>query len=219
LPSQSPAISPIKTLGTASTPRGDDRQAQLLRIACRFFARYGYKGTSLRDIAQEAKITKAALYYHFPNKNTLYERIVLEGLRVLVEEVAEATSRAPTALEKVRTFMLTTARIYVRDPDLWTAGSNAFWVDEDSVPRKSAIELRDRYEKLLRACIAQGVESGEFKPVDPAIAGRVVLSMVNGLSRWFRPGGKLTIDQVVEQYIELLLGGLAQAPASRQRKG
>jgi AcrR family transcriptional regulator len=205
-------------LGTASTPRGDDRQAQLLRIACRFFARYGYKGTSLRDIAQEAQITKAALYYHFPNKNTLYERIVLEGLRVLVEEVTEATSRAPTALEKVRTFMLTTARIYVRDPDLWTAGSNAFWVDEDSVPRKSAIELRDRYEKLLRACIAQGVESGELKPVDPAIAGRMVLSMVNGLSRWFRPGGKLTIDQVVEQYIELLLGGLAQAPASRQRK-
>lgn len=217
MPSQSPAISPIKTLGTASTPRGDDRQAQLLRIACRFFARYGYKGTSLRDIAQEAQITKAALYYHFPNKNTLYERIVLEGLRVLVEEVTEATDQAPTALEKVRTFMLTTARIYVRDPDLWTAGSNAFWVDEDSVPRKSAIELRDRYEKLLRACIAQGVESGEFRPVDPAIAGRVVLSMVNGLSRWFRPGGKLTIDQVVEQYIEILLGGMAQAPANRKR--
>lgn len=217
MPTPSPAISPIKTLGTASTPRGDDRQAQLLRIACRFFARYGYKGTSLRDIAQEAQITKAALYYHFPNKNTLYERIVLEGLRVLVEEVTEATDQAPTALEKVRTFMLTTARIYVRDPDLWTAGSNAFWVDEDSVPRKSAIELRDRYEKLLRACIAQGVESGEFRPVDPAIAGRVVLSMVNGLSRWFRPGGKLTIDQVVEQYIEILLGGMAQAPANRKR--
>lgn len=213
MPSQTPAISPIKTLGTASTPRGDDRQAQLLRIACRFFARYGYKGTSLRDIAEEAQITKAALYYHFPNKNTLYERIVLEGLRVLVEEVAEATARAPGALEKVRTFMLTTARIYVRDPDLWTAGSNAFWVDEDSVPRKAAVELRDRYEKLLRACIAQGVESGEFKPVDPAIAGRVVLSMVNGLSRWFRPGGKLTIDQVVEQYIDILLSGLARAPA------
>lgn len=219
MPSQSPTISRIKTLGTASTPRGDDRQAQLLRIACRFFARYGYKGTSLRDIAQEAQITKAALYYHFPNKNTLYERIVLDGLRVLVEEVAEATSRAPTARDKVRTFMLATARIYVRDPDLWTAGSNAFWVDEDSVPRKSAIELRDRYEKLLRACIAEGVESGEFKTVDPAITGRVVLSMVNGLSRWFRPGGKFTVDQVVEQYIDLLMSGLAQAPARRQRKG
>ncbi len=216
--SKRPATPPIKTLGTASTARGDDRQAQLLRIACRFFARYGYKGTSLRDIAEEAKITKAALYYHFPNKNTLYERIVLEGLRVLVEEVTEATEQVRTAREKVRTFMLTTAQIYVRDPDLWTAGSNAFWVDEESVPRNSAIALRDRYEKLLRACIAQGVASGEFKPVDPAIAGRAVLSVVNGLARWFRPGGKLSVEQVIEQYLDILLGGLAEpAPTARRR--
>lgn len=219
--SKRPAVPPIKTLGTASTPRGDDRQAQLLRIACRFFARYGYKGTSLRDIAEEAKITKAALYYHFPNKNTLYERIVLEGLRVLVEEVEQATELARTAREKLRCFMLTTAQIYVRDPDLWTAGSNAFWVDEESVPRSAAIALRDRYEKLLRACIAQGVDSGEFKAVDPAIAGRAVLSVVNGLSRWFRPGGKLSIEQVIDQYLDILLGGLAEpAPvlaAARKR--
>lgn len=207
-----------KAAGTAATPRGDDRQAQLLQIACRFFARYGYKGTSLRDIAEEAQITKAALYYHFPNKNSLYERIVLEGLRILVEEVTEATHRATTAREKVHAFMMTTAENYVRDPDQWTAGSNAFWVDEDSVPRKAAVELRDRYEKLLRSCIAQGVATGEFKNVDPAIAGRVVLSVINGLSRWFRPGGRLTITQVIDQYLDIILCGIA-APATAPNQG
>ncbi len=208
--SKPPASSAIRTTGTAATPRGDDRQTQLLQIACRFFARYGYKGTSLRDIAEEAQITKAALYYHFPNKNSLYERIVLEGLRVLVDEVSEATARATSARDKLRAFMMTTAEIYVRDPDQWTAGSNAFWVDEDSVPRNAAIDLRDRYEKLLRACITQGVESGEFKNVDPALAGRVVLSVINGLSRWFRPGGRLTIAQVIDQYLDIILGGIAR---------
>ncbi len=205
--SKRPAIASIQS--TAATPRGDDRQAQLLKIACRFFARYGYKGTSLRDIAEEAQITKAALYYHFPNKNSLYERIVLHGLRVLVDEVTEATNAAGTAREKLRAFMMTTAEIYVRDPDQWIAGSNAFWVDEDSVPRKAAVDLRDRYEKLLRACITQGVKSGEFKDVDPALAGRVVLSVINGLSRWFRPGGRLTIGQVIDQYLDIILAGIA----------
>ncbi len=215
--SKRPAIASIQS--TAATPRGDDRQAQLLKIACRFFARYGYKGTSLRDIAEEAQITKAALYYHFPNKNSLYERIVLHGLRVLVDEVAEATAQATTARDKLRAFMMTTAEIYVRDPDQWTAGSNAFWVDEDSVPRKAAIELRDRYEKLLRACITQGIASGEFKDLDPAIAGRVVLSVINGLSRWFRPGGRLTIGQVIDQYLDIILGGIAvDLPAAAPRK-
>ena len=206
MPPTRPVSSKTKTQGT--TTRGDDRQAQLLQIACRFFARYGYKGTSLRDIAEEANITKAALYYHFPNKNSLYERIVLEGLRVLVDEVTEATSHAQTAREKLHAFMMTTAEIYVRDPDLWLAGSNAFWVDEDSVPRKAAIDLRDRYEQLLRSCISLGVQTGEFKDVDPAITGRVVLSMINGLSRWFRPQGPLTIAQVIEQYTGILLAGI-----------
>lgn len=210
-----PASSKNKNLATSVTPRGDDRQTQLLQIACRFFARYGYKGTSLRDIAEEAKITKAALYYHFPNKNSLYERIVLEGLRVLVEEVSEATTRANTARDKLHAFMRTTAEIYVRDPDQWTAGSNAFWVDEDSVPRKAAIDLRDRYEKLLRACITQGVKAGEFKEVDPALTGRVVLSMINGLSRWFRPNGRLTIGEVVDQYLDIILSGIARGEARR----
>ncbi len=221
LASTRPPTSTIKTRGTAATPRGDDRQTQLLQIACRFFARYGYKGTSLRDIAEEAHITKAALYYHFPNKNSLYERIVLEGLRVLVEEVTEATSQAETAREKLYAFMMTTAKIYARDPDLWTAGSNAFWVDEDSVPRKAAIDLRDSYEKLLRACIAQGVQAGEFKDVDPALTGRVVLSMINGLSRWFRPEGRLKIEQVIDQYLDIILGGIAddgqRRPAPKSR--
>jgi hypothetical protein len=59
------------------------------------------------------------------------------------------------------------------------------------------------------------VESGEFKQVDPAIAGRMALSMVNGLSRWFRPGGKLSVEEVIEQYLDILLGGLA-APARKR---
>jgi len=41
-------------------PRVDNRQQQIIDIACRLFARRGYEGTSLRDIAEEAQITKAA---------------------------------------------------------------------------------------------------------------------------------------------------------------
>ena len=54
------------------------------------------------------------------------------------------------------------------------------------------------------------VESGEFRGVDPALAGRVVLSVINGLSRWFRPDGRLTIAQVIDQYLDIILGGIAR---------
>lgn len=202
------------TRGGGTGVRVDDRQGQLLEIACRLFARQGYKGTSLRDIAEEAQITKAALYYHFPNKEALYQQIVLESTKALVEAVREAVAQAQSPVDKVRAFMLTSADVFERTRDAWVAGSNAFWDEGGSGPRSVAVSQRDEYEKLLRSCIAEGVQRGDFRPVDPALAGRLLLSTINQLSRWHSPKGPLSPRQVIEQYLDVVLTGLrTTAPA------
>lgn len=193
-------------------PRVDNRQEQLLGIACRLFARRGYEGTSLRDIAEEAKITKAALYYHFPNKEALYHRIVLDSLRALIDRVGAAVNAAPTPLEKVRQYMLMSVQVMETDRDSWIAGSNAFWMGTNSEPRALAIALRNEYEQLLRTCIAQAIEAGEFRPGNVALIGRFLLSSLNQISRWHNPQGPLSSREVIEQYLDMALHGL-QAPA------
>jgi AcrR family transcriptional regulator len=193
---------------SAATPRGDDRQAQLLGIACRLFSERGFNGTSLRDIADEAKVTKAALYYHFPNKESLFAKIVLESLEALVNQVREACEEADTPEAKVRAFMLTTAENYQHNREAWTASSNAFRTHGDSPSKAKAVALRDQYEKLLRGFIRDGIESGHFRQVDPAMAGRVLLASVNSMSRWHNPKGKLTPPLVVDQFVDIVLHGL-----------
>ena len=193
--------------GDASN-RAEDRQAQLLEIAGRLFAKHGFKGTSLRDIAEEAKITKAALYYHFPNKEAMYDRIVLHGLELLLESVMNATARERTATDKVRAFMLATTDYYTRNRDAWVTGSNAFHTTEESDARVKGLILRDQYEKHLRNCIQQGITSGEFREVDPAMAGRLLLSSVNSLSRWHKADGRMSAREVVEQFMDIVLSGL-----------
>ena len=202
-------------------PRGnggavvEDRPGQLVEIACRLFAKRGYDGTSLRDIAEEAQITKAALYYHFPNKEALYQHIVIGKMQALVDRVTAAVAQAGSATDKVRTFMLTSADIYAESPHAWVAGSNAFWSGMGPDSRAATVSRRDQYEKLLRKCIAEGVASGEFRPVDAAIAGRLLLSSMNQLSRWHAPQGRLTPREVIEQYLDIVLRGLLHAPSGR----
>jgi AcrR family transcriptional regulator len=202
--------------GAPATSRGDERQQQLLAIAGRLFARRGFNGTSLRDIAEEAKITKAALYYHFPNKEALYEKIVLRGLEALLEQVMAATARETTAVGKVRAFMLTSAVYYTRHRDEWIAGSNAFRsIDDTSAARERALMFRDQYEKHLRNCIRGGVESGEFrKTIDPAMAGRVLLASFNGMSRWHHADGKLSAQEVVDEFLDIVLTGMRAQPGA-----
>jgi len=197
---------PLQT--SAATIRGDDRQIQLLGIACRLFSERGFNGTSLRDIADEAKVTKAALYYHFPNKESLFAKIVLESLEELLNRVKDACAEVDSPEEKVRVFMLTTADNYQHNREAWIASSNAFRTHGDSPSKTKAVALRDQYEKLLRGFIRDGIQSGHFRNVDPAMAGRVLLATINTMSRWHNPRGKLAAPDIVEQFIDIVLRGL-----------
>lgn len=192
----------------------DGREAQLLAIARRLFARKGFDATSLRDIAEEAQITKAALYYYFPNKDALYERVVIESMASLLAEVQAAVARAATPTEKVRAFLRASAESMEQRRDQWVAGSNAFWQAGATGRRGLALHQRDDYEKLLRTCIEDGIACGELRPVNPAIAGRLLLSGLNQMARWHRPGGPLRTHEIIDQYLDIVLLGLInRAPA------
>jgi TetR/AcrR family transcriptional regulator, cholesterol catabolism regulator len=193
----------------------DGREAQLLAIARRLFARKGYDATSLRDIAEEARITKAALYYYFPNKDALYERVVIESMNSLLEEVSSAVARAPSPTEKVRAFLRSSALFMESKRDQWIAGSNAFWQAGATGRRGLALQQRDDYERLLRRCLEDGIAQGELRAVDAAMAGRLLLAGLNQMARWHRAGGRLTAQEVIDQYLDITLLGLVNRGQAR----
>ncbi len=216
-PSSSPNVASAPSNGSLS----DGREAQLLAIARRLFAQKGFDATSLRDIAEEAHITKAALYYYFPNKDALYERVVIESMDSLLAEVTAAVERAPTPTAKVRAFLHASAAVLHHTRDRWLAGSNAFWQAGSTGRRGLALRQRDAFEHLLRRCIEAGISSGELRPVDPAMAGRLLLSGLNQMARWYQPGGRLQAAEVMDQYLDIVMMGLLHraGPPAQNKAG
>ncbi len=211
-----PKRQPMPTSTAAATALDplDTREQQLLAIARRLFAQQGYDRTALRDISEAAGITKAALYYYFPNKDALFERVVLESLQILVDDVSAAVARETTPTARIRAFMEASAACIDYGRDRWIAGSNAFWQGAKDGQRLAALQLRDGYEGLLRKCIVEGMASGELRAADPAMVGRFLLSALNHMTRWHKPDGKLTARQVMQQFLDMALYGLVQdAPA------
>ncbi|MDR6536313.1 TetR/AcrR family transcriptional regulator [Variovorax soli] len=200
------ASSPPARAGKSGAP--DTRENQLLAIARRLFARDGYERTSLRDIAEAADITKAALYYYFPNKEALYERVVLESMQSLVDDVSAAVAAESSPTARIRAFMQSSADVFDLARDRWIAGSRAFREGGRRGQHLAAIALRDRYESLLRQCIAEGIASGEVRAIDPAIAGRFLLSGLNQMTNWHRPDGRLGVTEVMQQFLDMALYGL-----------
>jgi len=56
---------------------------EILKVALKHFAKKGYENTSLEDISKEIGITKPAIYYHFKNKNSLYNQIFINHFEKL----------------------------------------------------------------------------------------------------------------------------------------
>lgn len=195
---------------TAGPAEGGLRDEQLVSIAAELFARKGYEGTSLRDIAEQAGITKAALYYWFPEKEALFQRVVAGRMAALVERATAAVAEADKPIDKIRAFLLCSAEQIDTDRSGWISSSNTFWSNFDPNQRKAVVPERDRFERLLRQCVSEAVEQGALRDVDPALATRLLLSGLNYLPRWHKPGGRLTAVQVVEQYLDMVLNGLAK---------
>lgn len=199
----------------SAAPGDSDRVLQILSESARLFADRGFEGTSMRDIADACGISKSLLYHHFTDKDEIYARIALGSTQELYAFVAARIPESGSATERVRAFMLGTAEYFHRYRWAWLASTTAFWNDPQQRRRKERMMWRDRYEGLLRDILAAGIASGELRTVDVPSAGRLVLSALNWMHRWYNPEKPLNPVQIAETFHDLIFRGLLAEEGAR----
>ena len=189
-----------------------ERMQMILDTGSALFAEKGYDATSMRDIAQAAGVSKALLYHHFQSKEDLYARIAFSATKDLNAFVRKGIPANGTAAEKLRAYMVGAASFFSQHRSAWVAASNAFWSDPDRHRMERRLARRREFETMLRDILRDGIASGEFNAVDPAMTGRLILSGINWMHRWHDPSKDYTPEQVVDQYADILLQGVAAKP-------
>lgn len=187
-----------------------ERMQTILNTGAMLFAKKGYDATSMRDIAAAAGVSKALLYHHFTSKEDIYARIAFSATRNLNAFVRERIPQDGTAPEKLRAFMCAAAAFFSEHRSEWVAASNAFWSDPDRHRMERRLARRREFELMVRDIIREGIETGQFNAVDPAMTGRLILSGINWMHRWHDPEKSLTPEEIVDQYASILLGGVAK---------
>lgn len=201
--------------GTANQAEQSDRVLQILGEAARLFATKGYDGTSMRDIAVACGISKSLLYHHFSNKDEIYARVAVGSTLELYLFVRDRVPDGPPS-QKIRAFMVATAEYFRRYRWAWIASTTAFWNDPARYRQKERMTRRDRYENFLRGLIEEAIDAGELRKVDVAMAGRLILSSLNWMHRWYNPNKSLTPEQIADVYFDLVLNGLTADKAPLQ---
>ncbi|WP_434621379.1 TetR/AcrR family transcriptional regulator [Arthrobacter sp. A5] len=82
-------------MGGAETRKAGGTRAQIQTVALRLFAEHGYEATSMREIAEQLNITKAALYYHFASKEDIVRALIETMLAQTSELIQWAEEQEP----------------------------------------------------------------------------------------------------------------------------
>lgn len=186
-------------------------RTRILEEAAKLFTEKGYEATSVQDLAEALGLSKAALYHHFRSKEEVLYEISLLALEGLLRE-GEKALREEDPKRALLLYMEAHAR-YLEENFPFFAAMLQGLSSLSQGRREATVALRDRHEANLRAILKRGVERGSFRPMDVALAGRAILSMLNWMVRWFRPGGPMRAEEVAQGYYDLILRGLEREGA------
>ncbi len=179
----------------------------ILAAAVKLFAEYGYHAAPLRDIARLAGIQAASIYYHYANKEAL-----------LVEIMETHMCQLNTNLERIlRDQSDSQKRLYeaiANHIHLHTRYKAEFFIIDTEIralegdKRTYIISLRDHYENLLQELLRDGMEKNIFRPGDVKVLSYAIIAMCTEVSAWFRPDGRLVVQQVIDLYSQMIAQGI-----------
>lgn len=196
------------------------RTAEAIRQAgVKLIYRHGYEAMSLRQLAAEVGLQSGSLYKYFDNKQTLLFDIVREHMADLLSKAEADLAGIDDPMARLKAFSAFHLRYHMqRMAHVFIANMEIRSLDDDH--RAMVVGLRRRYENLLEDTLREGAQAGVFQIAEPKVATYAIISMLTGICMWYRPGGRLSQDQLVDIYTGLVIDGVTGPqglPAAAER--
>ncbi|MGB7050235.1 MAG: TetR/AcrR family transcriptional regulator [Acidimicrobiales bacterium] len=187
------------------------RRHAIIDTSAQVFAQRGYHATGIMELCAANDLGKGALYHYIGSKEELLAAIhnrVMDEVMAGAERVAEAGGSPSQQLAMLGDEILDVIHRY---PDhVWV-----FLHEFPALTGERAEEFRVRrrdYERRVEAVLRAGVETGEFRDLDPRLTALAWLGMHNYTYLWLKPGGSLSARDVAKPFAEIFMGGIARTP-------
>jgi AcrR family transcriptional regulator len=185
------------------SPDYDKRRDAILGAAAHLYARRGFTGTSVSDLASACNTSKSLIYHYFPSKDDTLHAVMEAHLDALVDAADEAM-RLGNAEERLRALTLSFMQLYSGAQD-----SHKVLLNElDNLPPAQRVEVVGKQRRIISV-----VESlvREIRPeLNPITLPLTMLffGMINWTHTWFRPDGQTSAVQIADLAVEIMLRGL-----------
>jgi AcrR family transcriptional regulator len=178
----------------------------------RLFAARGYAATGIREIADDAGVTTAALYHHMGSKQDLLLTIMRDAMHEMIGGARPAMAAADGPPGELAA--IARAHVMYNGENLLDAYVGDAEIRSLDPPNRGRIvKLRDGYEELWADVVERGVASGAFQIGDQKLFRIAAIQMCNGVTYWYKPSGPTPLSGIADE-----LAGFALAMAGYEHR-
>ena len=180
---------------------------KLVNVAIELFSTRGFKGTSIRDIANAMDMSISNIYHYFGNKEGLLLAVLGHSSKGLVEKLGEISQMDLDPLERFKLLI----KKHIKLSEFYKKEIKIFFLDEEHLSPEGMKINNQTQTDILQIHIKSLKDlkkAGYLQCESTTIAAFNILGIINWQLRWYRTDGSLTLEEVSGEIISFILHGI-----------
>ncbi|PYC26010.1 TetR family transcriptional regulator [Aquipseudomonas alcaligenes] len=181
------------------SPRG-----KLLQTAAHLFRSKGYERTTVRDLASAVGIQSGSIFHHFKSKDEILKAVMEETILYNTALMRAALAEAQGPRERVLALIRCELQSIMGGTGEAMGVLVYEWRSLSEESQAYILSLRDSYELIWLEVLGEAKAAGLCQS-DPFVLRRFLTGALSWTTTWFRPGGKMSLDELAEQALALVI--------------
>ena len=183
---------------------------KIILIAGQIFSRYGFKKTTMDEIATGLKMGKSSIYYYFESKEDIFEAVVLHEANVLRNELTTAIKSVDSPIDKMRNYVFVRMKSFEKLSNYYNA------IFDKNLDHFDFIEtIREKYDReelaILRLIIYHGERKKVFNVVNSEYTAMAIQTTLKGLEvPLFWKKKEVNIENRLNAILDVLFYGIVK---------
>ncbi len=188
-------------INTQISHKSEDTREHIAHAATRLFSKQGFDGTSIRDIAKAAGVTKPVLYYYFENKEDMFVTLIREAYAFFFNRLSEITSNPGDFMERLRETTNLYFLLFKDYEDTVRLIYHAAFSPRNTIPHVDIMAFEKEHFELLAVLFTEGINQGFIREGN---IEQLIMHYLGSISVYMQT---LMLDptSVPDNFVEILL--------------
>lgn len=182
----------------------------IIEVAQHIFGRFGFRKTTIDEIAKATHKAKSSIYHYFKSKEEIFQAIVEKESQQLKAEIKKAISQENTPQKKLHAYVITRMYAVQRLVNFYSALKDEYFEHYGFI-EKLRIKHDKEEIKIIKEILKEGIEQAIFSIKDLEITTFAIITALKGLEYSWAIGSNISkIEKNIDNLLEILFNGIVR---------